>query len=151
PGQVNQVIHPPGRQGRRPRHEVVIPHRLVEDVAVAHLRAEGRLDLLPGRVLITLRITGIDQVAVGETPPPAQNSPPRPAQGRQPRHESVHRLDSPPRERRRIARGPEASGPEPAPSGTWANNNPGRAGVSTPWYLRATASSTSGWRWRSPP
>src|SRR5579871_1885578 len=43
---------------------MVIPHRLIQVMAIVHLGRKGRDHLLPGGVLIPLRIAGIDEVAV---------------------------------------------------------------------------------------
>ena len=61
--QIGQVFEPGRRQRRRPWLEMIIPHGLIEDVAVLHLRTEGLLHLLSGGKFIALRVTGVDHVS----------------------------------------------------------------------------------------
>src|SRR5262249_50326026 len=50
--------------------EVGIPHRLIEQMAIAHLRRHGADDLLPRGIVVALRIAGIDEIAVAFDAPP---------------------------------------------------------------------------------
>src|SRR5207244_2859449 len=70
--------------------ELVVPHGLVQKVAVMYLRRKGGDHLVPCSVLIPLRVAGIDQVPVAVAASYDGQAAGRAQRGHTSRHESFH-------------------------------------------------------------